>query len=492
MPTLFFADLVRELCREGGTGPLTPSGAVPGHRRFADAVPAETSFHYAIAGVAQPGQWETGTGRIDGDGRLQRDSVATSSNGGARVDFAPGLKTIALTVGAGWFAASDAAAADLGGALAGKQPLSTGHGSVASGDGGDLVTVRRGAGWVNIPLSALAFRNAGGTMTVGAPLAAPAGSAAAPALCFAADPGTGLFRAASDSVGLATAGTERLRVAADGSVGIGLTTPSYPLHVRAATPALCLESQTTTGTTIGVKGPRLLLLSNSFTAGNGGEIVFGINDGDAGRWGAISGHVLSNASGGSRGNIVIATKGASGDTELAPRLVVEAVGIVRPGADNGQTLGAPTCRWSVIHAATGAINTSDARDKIWHGPASTAEFRAARRIAAELGFYQWIDSVAAKGANGARRHFGVRAQAIWAIMADEGLVDPLDAAGRPGATPYAFLCWDEWGAEGMAGDPGDGEAAQPVGDRFGIREGQLALFLAAAQEARLAALEAAA
>ena len=41
MPTPFFADLVRELAQEGGTGPLTPTGAVPGHRRFADAVPRQ-------------------------------------------------------------------------------------------------------------------------------------------------------------------------------------------------------------------------------------------------------------------------------------------------------------------------------------------------------------------------------------------------------------------------------------------------------------------
>ncbi|MGB3319642.1 MAG: hypothetical protein WBA75_11485, partial [Sphingopyxis granuli] len=65
MPTPFFADLVRELCHEGGTGPLTPTGAVPGHRRFANAVPADTEFHYAIAGIAQSGEWEVGTGRLD-------------------------------------------------------------------------------------------------------------------------------------------------------------------------------------------------------------------------------------------------------------------------------------------------------------------------------------------------------------------------------------------------------------------------------------------
>src|SRR3546814_7183771 len=53
--------------------------------------------------------------------------------------------------------------------------------------------------------------------------------------------------------------------------------------------------------------------------------------------------------------------------------------------------------------------------------ASAAELAAAARIARELGFYCWNDAIAAKGADGARRHFGVRAQAVWAIMAEEGL-----------------------------------------------------------------------
>src|SRR3546814_977915 len=73
MPTPFFVDLVREMCQEGGTGPLTPSGAVPGHRRFAGAVPADTRFHYAVAGVAQPGPWETGLGRTEAGGGVPRD-----------------------------------------------------------------------------------------------------------------------------------------------------------------------------------------------------------------------------------------------------------------------------------------------------------------------------------------------------------------------------------------------------------------------------------
>ena len=52
--TLFFADLVREACQATGAGDLALAGALPGHRRFADAVPAGARFHYCIAGVTEP------------------------------------------------------------------------------------------------------------------------------------------------------------------------------------------------------------------------------------------------------------------------------------------------------------------------------------------------------------------------------------------------------------------------------------------------------
>ncbi|WP_447750485.1 tail fiber domain-containing protein [Sphingopyxis fribergensis] len=485
MPTPFFADLVRELCQEGGTGPLAPAGAVPGHRSFAAAVPPGLSFHYAVAGIARSDEWETGLGRIDGGGRLLRDSVAASSNGGSRVDFAPGLKTIALTVGASWFAASDTAAASLGAAsaaladgLAAKQPLSTQHGSAAAAEESDLVTVRRASGWVNLPAAALVHRRAAGDYLVGGALACADGSAAIPGIGFASDPDSGLFRIAADTIGLASGGAERMRIAANGDVALGGLAPAHKLHLRGGAPTLCIEATTTTGTTIGTKGPRLLLKSDSGSIGNGGEVVWlGGDDVVAERWAAISGHITGNsAANGCNGHLSFALRpnsaGAAG--VLSEMLVIRNDASVRPGQDNTQTFGFTGARWSTIYAATGTINTSDAREKTWRGAANDAELRAARRIAGELGFYQWNDAIAAKGADGARRHFGVRAQAVWAIMADEGLIDPLDAAGRPANTPYAFLCWDAW----------DG------GDRFGVRPDQLALFLIAAQEQRLAALEA--
>src|SRR3546814_9382156 len=58
-------------------------------------------------------------------------------------------------------------------------------------------------------------------------------------------------------------------------------------------------------------------------------------------------------------------------------------GILRAGTDNGALLGSGAIRWSVVYAATGAINTSDGREKTWQGAASAAALAAAARIARE-------------------------------------------------------------------------------------------------------------
>lgn len=469
MPTPFFADLVRELCQEGGTGPLTPTGAVPGHRRFAGTVPAGVSFHYAVAGIAQPGQWEIGLGRIDGGGRLLRDTVAASSSNGAKVDFLTGLKTVALTVGADWFAAADTAAATLAGtvttlgtsvggladALAAKQPVSTTHAAADSGLSTDLATVRRGAGWVNIPLSALAFRDADGRTSLSGALGAANGSAAAPGIGFAADGDTGLYRPGSDTIGFVTGGSERMRIAANGRITVGGGAANYRCNIAEANPGRGI----------------LVDFANSDAAPNGAQISFTQN--------GIANWCIGQVPGASALAIYRDRNAAFDGTELWRW---EEGGACRPGIDNANPLGTASHRTSTLYSGTGAINTSDARDKSWRGPAGAAELRAARRIVAELGFFQWNDAVAAKGALGARRHFGVRAQAVWAIMADEGLIDPIGENAVPGATPYAFLCWDEWEA-----GP-DGETR----NRFGVRPDQLALFLIAGLEQRLAAQEAAA
>jgi hypothetical protein len=442
MPNVFFADLVREASHATGTGALALAGALPGHRSFAAVVPAAASFHYAIAGVTHPDQWEVGVGSLDSNGALVRGAIAASSSGGGAVNFAAGLKTVALTVGADWLSAVQNDAAALAGMVAGKQPVSTGHAATAAGLAGDLVTIQRGAGWFNLPLDMLVQRNASGQVAVradGAGITTPltlrndaAGSAQAVRLAFASGvsvkssiraavqgPDYMAFHVGND--------VERMRIAANGNVGIGLN-PDSRLHVGDSLAALRIGYLNT---------------SQNFY------------DADTHWFRAGAGPILA-------------------------RITVAGI---YPGGDNISALGLPSNRWSVVYAVTGTINTSDAREKSWRGELGDAELRAARRIAAEIGLYQWNDAIAEKGADKARIHVGVRAQAVWAIMADEGLVDPVDKDGVPGRTPYAFLCWDRWDGK---------EDGQAPGDRFGVRTDQLALFVAAAQEVRLTALEQAA
>lgn len=168
------------------------------------------------------------------------------------------------------------------------------------------------------------------------------------------------------------------------------------------------------------------------------------------------------------GRIVFLTTPA-GSTTPTERLRIQADGTVRPGADNAQTLGGVSQRWSVVYAATGTINTSDENEKLWLGAMTTAERNAAGRIAEHLGSFKWLASVAQKG-QAARRHFGVTAQEVAAAFTAEGL----DPAG------YGMWCEDTFT------DPVTHQSVT----RQGIRPDQLNMFLCAAGLARLAELDA--
>lgn len=117
------------------------------------------------------------------------------------------------------------------------------------------------------------------------------------------------------------------------------------------------------------------------------------------------------------------------------RMTIQTDGVVSPGADNGQDFGTASLRWKVIYAATGTINTSDAREKTPVRALTAAEIAAASELADAIGSYQWLESIQYK-AGAAREHIGLTVQQAIAIMEGHGL-DPMR---------YGFICHDQWNA----------------------------------------------
>ncbi|MGD9968684.1 MAG: DUF2793 domain-containing protein [Hyphomonadaceae bacterium] len=112
--------------------------------------------------------------------------------------------------------------------------------------------------------------------------------------------------------------------------------------------------------------------------------------------------------------------------------VLSVLGGVNPSSDNAVDLGSASLRWNEVYAATGAIQTSDAREKTPLAPIPDSVKRAVRKIMAGVGVFQWRDALAEKG-EAARFHIGVTAQAVAAAFAQEG-----EDAAR-----WALFCADE-------------------------------------------------
>lgn len=194
---------------------------------------------------------------------------------------------------------------------------------------------------------------------------------------------------------------------------------------------------------------------------------------------------------------------------------------ILPIVDAGHTVGNASFRFQALYSVTGAINTSDARLKCNFRDLAASEIAAARDLARAIGVYRWRDAVDCKGAD-AREHVGPTVQAAIEIMQAHGL-DPFN---------YGFICHDTWeqqtiehpaiearpaipateaapevrnsfgdvitpavlasaGVPAIEARAAHTEITLEAGDRYAFRYDELAMFIAAGQEARLAALEAA-
>lgn len=133
-------------------------------------------------------------------------------------------------------------------------------------------------------------------------------------------------------------------------------------------------------------------------------------------------------------------------------------GHFEPENDNTQNVGSAAKRCATIFAGTGAINTSDEREKLLRdGGIEEAVLRAWSRV--EYAQFRFRDAVAAKGAT-ARWHFGVVAQRVKDAFDAEG-IDPF---------AYGILCYDEWPDEWREDEQTKApKLVRAAGNRYGIR-----------------------
>lgn len=163
------------------------------------------------------------------------------------------------------------------------------------------------------------------------------------------------------------------------------------------------------------------------------------------------------------GDVWLATKARVSDLEVSTSLL----GTV----DGAVSVGSGSRRMNTIFATTGAINTSDQREKTAVRSITEAERAVALAIKASIGAFRFLSAVAAKGED-ARWHFGASAQAVAAAFAAEGL-DP---------TKYGMFCHDVWPEKPVVLDDAGNviKPAEPAGDRYGLRYDELAMFVLAA------------
>jgi len=93
---LVLKDRVKEVTTSTGTGTITLAGAVTGFQSFSAIGDGNTTY-YTIADQAGA-NWEVGIGTYTTSGTtLARNTVLSSSNGGALVDFPAGTKDVFVT-----------------------------------------------------------------------------------------------------------------------------------------------------------------------------------------------------------------------------------------------------------------------------------------------------------------------------------------------------------------------------------------------------------
>lgn len=98
----YFADGVKDTTTSTGTGSITLANSAPtGYQTFAAAfsqigLSGSMTVVYRIETQTTGAEWEVGKGVFNGTTGLTRDTVRSSSNSGALVNFSAGTKDVML------------------------------------------------------------------------------------------------------------------------------------------------------------------------------------------------------------------------------------------------------------------------------------------------------------------------------------------------------------------------------------------------------------
>ena len=345
-------------------------------------------------------------------------------------------------------------------------------------------------------------------------------------------PAGSVVDAESGALAFVTGGSEKMRLDANGNVGIGDSNPAgwnskllvngVSGYVQSAVVSQGNASSDVAVVTAGANSATYFVALQAYGDGvtqvnlngaNGKLRRTTLSTSNSMRW-AYGADATSEAGSNTGSNFFIARHADNG-AYLGRTYVTRDVGdfvfeaAIFPQGDSEKPVGGPSKRWSTVYAGTGVINTSDAREKNEVRPLTAAEVSAAKALAREIGAYKFLSAIASKGA-GAREHIGMTVQRAIEVMASFGL-DPSN---------YGFICHDAWDTQtetipaaetadaviGQNGDvvipaveakPEETKVIREAGDRYSFRMDELMAFISRGvsaaledQEARLLALEA--
>jgi hypothetical protein len=182
-------DRVQEFTTTTGTGTLTLTGSPDGFETFSSAIGNGNTTYYAIS--SNTTEFEVGIGTV-GAGTLSRDSVISSSNSDALVNFSIGTKNV----------------------------------------------------FVTLPASKTILLNDSNIVDVPGVATFADGTVSLPSISRTGDTNTGIFFPAADTIAFTEGGAEAMRINSSGNVGIGTTTPAVSLDIN-KTDSIKIPSGTT-------------------------------------------------------------------------------------------------------------------------------------------------------------------------------------------------------------------------------------------------------